>query len=81
MNNGCVRDFYLVNGDMDRIRKVLREEGTPMGKGNGFEIYNFGCTFFVFPDKVRVGGILPATVLHYKSQLEQKAESELKEGK
>jgi len=79
MNKNSIKDFRPEDGRMDKVRKVLEEEGIYMGRGNGFDVYNFGCTVFAYLDKVRIGGRLPVTILYYQSQLEEKAKIKLKE--
>jgi len=79
MNKNSIKDFRPEDGRMDKVRKVLEEEGIYMGRGDGFEIYNFGCTVFAYSDKVRIGGRLPITTLYCQSQLEEKANTKLKE--
>jgi len=77
MSENSVKDFRPEAGRMDKVRKVLEEEGTYMDKGNGFDVYNFGCTILVYSDKVRIGGRLPVTTLYCQSQLEEKAKTKL----
>jgi len=79
MNKNSIKDFHPEEGGMDKVRKVLEEEGTYMGRGNGCDVYNFGCTVFAYQDKVRIGGKLPMTILYCQSQLEEKAKIKLKE--
>ena len=81
MNKDFIKDFRPEDGCIDKIRKVIEEEGVYMGRGdNGFDIYNFGsCTVFVYEKKIRFGGKLPVTILHFSSQLEKKVGIELKE--
>ena len=81
MNKNFVKDFRPEDGGMDKVRKVLEEESVYMGRGdNGFDIYNFGsCTVFVYEKRIRFGGKLPMTILHFSSQLEKKAETKLEE--
>ena len=81
MNEGSIKDFRPEEGGMDKVRKVIEEEGVYMGKGDsGFDIYHFhGCTVFVYKKKIRFGGELPVTILHFSSQLEKKVGIELKE--
>ncbi len=79
MSENPIKDFRPEEGGMDKVRKVLEEEGIYMGRGDGFDVYNFGCTVCAYPDKVRIGGKLPITTLYCQSQLEKKAGIELKE--
>lgn len=80
MNKNSIRDFHPEDGRMDKVRKVLEEEGVYMETGDGFDIYNFGgCTVFIYQDKIKIGGNLPVTTLHFSSQLEKKACTKLKE--
>ena len=80
MNKNSIKDFRPEVGGMDKIRRVLKEEGVYMGRGIDFDIYNFGgCTFFVYQNKIRIGGRLPVTTRHFSSQLEKKADIKLEE--
>ena len=80
MNKNSIKDFRPEDGRMDKVKKVLEEEGTYIGKGqDGCGVYNFGCTVFAYQDKVRIGGRLPMTILYCQSQLEEKAKIKLKE--
>ncbi len=79
MNKDSIKDFHPEDGRMDKIKKILEEEGIYMGRGDGFDIYNFGCTVFAYPNKIRIGGRLPITTRYCQSQLEKKVGIELKE--
>ena len=84
MNKNSIKDFRPEDGGMDKVRKVIEEEGVYMGRymdrGHDFDVYNFGsCTVFVYEKKIRFGGKLPVTILHFSSQLEKKVGIELKE--
>jgi len=84
MNRNSIKDFCLEEGCMDKARKVIEEEGVYMGRymdrGHDFDVYSFGsCTVFVYEKKIRFGGKLPVTILHFSSQLEKKADIKLKE--
>lgn len=81
MNKDSVTNFRPEKGGMDKLRRVLEEEGIYMCKGDsGCDIYNFhGCTVLVDEKKITFGGELPVTRLYSSSQLEQKAEIKLEE--
>lgn len=80
MNDGCVKEFRLVNGEWDEVRQALQEGGVRVDGADGFEVYDFERgTVCLYPDRVRFGGKLPVTVNYCKSQLERMSGSKLEE--
>lgn len=81
MNKNFKKYFRPEEEGMDEIRRVLKEEGVYMCKGEGgFDVYHFhGCTILVDEKRLVFGAKLPITILHFSSQLEKIAGTNLEE--